>query len=302
MINGGNAAQHPLTTVNYFITNPNFAPQQQTTNNIIIMNKRMGSASQKHPSSLHPPSSQNVKRKLVTDNDSEIEKPKGDHMAKLFGNEKNFHLIKSLMEGGSQASTNATNTGYGSRGGGIGAASFSKARHPEIITDKEVKVEKALLDLNELKTQMFQEASNTKDFSPAALPRKVQTVTNNFFRDTAYSGSNQKLMSGTSTSNFFGTQSNFNPAGSLTSNLDNLDAGQLKERLLVAETLMKKLYNRNKELETFHKLKQSDVGVASSVTPSKPQNKPESPSEYKQELENELEEKQKVIERLQTEV
>jgi hypothetical protein len=93
----------------------------------------------------------------VTDNNSDIEKPKGDQMAKLFGNEKNFHLIKSLMEGGTQASTNATNTGYGSRGGGIGSASFSKvqARQPEIITDKEVKVEKALLDLNELKTQMF---------------------------------------------------------------------------------------------------------------------------------------------------
>jgi hypothetical protein len=78
-------------------------------------------------------------------------------MAKLFGNEKNFHLIKSLMEGGSSASTNATNTGYGSRGGVIGSGSLTKvqARQPEIITDKEVKVEKALLDLNELKTQMF---------------------------------------------------------------------------------------------------------------------------------------------------
>jgi hypothetical protein len=38
------------------------------------------------------------------------------------------------------------------------------------------------------------------------------------------------------------------------------------------------------------------------VTPSKLQHQPESPSEYKQELEKELEEKQKVIERLQTEV
>jgi len=33
--------------------------------------------------------------------------------------------------------------------------------------------------------------------------------------------------------------------------LDGLDSGQLKERLLVAETLMKKLYNRTKELEEF---------------------------------------------------
>jgi len=35
----------------------------------------------------------------------------------------------------------------------------------------------------------------------------------------------------------------------LTNNIDNLDKDQLKERLLVAETLMKKLYNKNKELE-----------------------------------------------------
>ena len=30
---------------------------------------------------------------------------------------------------------------------------------------------------------------------------------------------------------------------------------QLKERLIVAETIMKKLYNRNKELEEYHKNK-----------------------------------------------
>ena len=43
-----------------------------------------------------------MKRKLVNENVSnDVEKPKGDKIAKLFGNEKNFHLIKSLMEGGS---------------------------------------------------------------------------------------------------------------------------------------------------------------------------------------------------------
>lgn len=36
------------------------------------------------------------------------------------------------------------------------------------------------------------------------------------------------------------------------SNLEGLDSEQLKERLLVAETIMKKLYVRNKELEDFH--------------------------------------------------
>ena len=64
-----------------------------------------------------------MKRKLVNENiNNEVEKPKNDNLAKLFGNEKNFHLIKSLMEGGSQASTNATNSGHGSRGTAIGSA------------------------------------------------------------------------------------------------------------------------------------------------------------------------------------
>ena len=31
-----------------------------------------------------------------------------------------------------------------------------------------------------------------------------------------------------------------------------LTADQLKDRLIVAETIMKKLYNRNKELEEYH--------------------------------------------------
>ena len=35
-------------------------------------------------------------------------------------------------------------------------------------------------------------------------------------------------------------------------NLEGLDTDQLKERLLVAETIMKKLYTRNKELEEYH--------------------------------------------------
>ena len=142
--------------------------------------------------------------------------------------------------------------------------------------------------------------TNAKDLSPAAVPRKIQTVTNNFFRDTGYSTSNQKMMSGTSTSNFYGTQSNFNPSNSLTSNLENLDAGQLKERLLVAETLMKKLYNRNKELENYHKLQQNAPVAQSSI--GKSTEPAASSSDYKIELEKELEEKQKIIERLQNEV
>jgi hypothetical protein len=58
-----------------------------------------------------------------------------------------------------------------------------------ITNDKEVKVEKALLDLNELKNQMFEEKIQAnRDHSPANPVRpKMNTVTNNFFRETGYS-------------------------------------------------------------------------------------------------------------------
>ena len=56
------------------------------------------------------------------------------------------------------------------------------------------------------------------------------------------------------------TGSNFNQTatsgvhieGSLLGNLDSMTTEQLKERLLVSEALMKKLYNRNKDIELFH--------------------------------------------------
>jgi uncharacterized coiled-coil protein SlyX len=71
----------------------------------------------------------------------------------------------------------------------------------------------------------------------------------------------------------------------------------------VAETLMKKLYNRNKELENYHKLK-SEGGMGQPMTPSKPHFEVSTHQNetLKHELEQELEEKQKTIDRLQTEV
>ena len=44
---------------------------------------------------------------------------------------------------------------------------------------------------------------------------------------------------------------NGNNNASLTNNIDEMSQDQLKERLVVAETMMKKLFNRNKELENF---------------------------------------------------
>lgn len=65
---------------------------------------------------------------------------------------------------------------------------------------------------------------------------------------------------GTTQSHFSATQGSFFSAsdhrngqnGTVSTALDGLSGEQLRERLLVAETIMKKLYNRNKELEEFH--------------------------------------------------
>ena len=63
------------------------------------------------------------------------------------------------------------------------------------------------------------------------------------------------------TSSSFFTQNGIpnNNTTSLIGNLDELTNEQLKERLLVAEQLMKKLYERNKDIETYHKQKQNSA-------------------------------------------
>jgi hypothetical protein len=48
------------------------------------------------------------------------------------------------------------------------------------------------------------------------------------------------------------TQSFFRE-GSILGNLNEMTNEQLIERLLVAEALMKKLYNRSKDVEVYHK-------------------------------------------------
>ena len=76
--------------------------------------------------------------------------------------------------------------------------------------------------------------------------------------NNAYGGNNQ-VQGNTATSfgptpnmtatqgSFFSQNWNRNGDG-----LEILSVDQLKERLIVAETIMKKLYNRNKELEDYH--------------------------------------------------
>lgn len=114
-----------------------------------------------------------------------------------------------------------------------GSDSVAKKSVIEGITnDKEVKVEKALLDLNELKNQMFEEKIQAKrDHSPGNPTRpKMNTVTNNFFRETGYSTASgtkfghPKPQMNVSQGTFFSTTgANFNPANSLTNNIENLD-------------------------------------------------------------------------------
>lgn len=56
--------------------------------------------------------------------------------------------------------------------------------------------------------------------------------------------------------NFFGNTAAsgfFKEGGSLLGNIDAMTNDQLRDRLVVAETLMKKLYNRNKDVELYHK-------------------------------------------------
>jgi len=68
----------------------------------------------------------------------------------------------------------------------------------------------------------------------------------NRFQNTGFSHiekANQTLQGKTQAS-FFSQQSH-----QLTDNVDALDKEQLKERLLVTEALLKKIYNKNKELE-----------------------------------------------------
>ena len=52
-----------------------------------------------------------------------------------------------------------------------------------------------------------------------------------------------------------GTSQGFFKEGNIMGNIETMTADQLRERLMVAETLMKKLYNRNKDIELYHKQK-----------------------------------------------
>ncbi|TNV79891.1 hypothetical protein FGO68_gene12047 [Halteria grandinella] len=309
------------TTVNYFITNPNFAPSSQnTTNNIIIMNPNQsaggGSTIKNRGSSKHSAigSAGHKKASIQVAASHQTQQPPAasSDLLKLFGNEKNFQLIKSLMDNTKDQPRTLQN-----------ARVLPPPKQPNkfmdnLVTDKEVKVEKALLDLNELKTQMYQEQANASAYKESNPRKMLNTQTNNFFRDTAYSSANNQVKPGSSigkmrpfsgaqvgpsmTQTSFFSQSGFNPANSLTQNIDNMDASQLKERLLVAETLLKKLYNRNREVEGFLEEKFKENVPKSDVEDNPEQAIPYKASQRESELIQELEEKQKLIDNLNTQI
>lgn len=89
-----------------------------------------------------------------------------------------------------------------------------------------------MIELNDVKNDLI---IHKPEPIAAAVPNgslplpSVQTQSN-FFNGTAASGF-------------------FKDGGSLLGNIDNMNNDQLKERLMVAEALMKKLYNRNKDVE-----------------------------------------------------
>ncbi|CDW83946.1 UNKNOWN [Stylonychia lemnae] len=237
-----------------------------------------------------------IKSKAIVLNDSQQEKSQAADLMKIFGNERNFQLIKSLMDTsqvkGTQQKQNKRTISAKHNHQQSQKVIHQHGQIATINDDKEIKVEKAILDLNELKSQMFSEKnsninatnkdqqmrktnfSNFQQTSYSTQSAFTHNQQNNLGlngpikpkNETIYSNQNnisnlsnqaapinlqqQQLPSVTQTSFFSNsTQFNFNKAQSLTSNIDNLDRDQLRERLLVAETLMKKLYNRNKELE-----------------------------------------------------
>lgn len=68
--------------------------------------------------------------------------------------------------------------------------------------------------------------------------------------------------------------------------MENLNADQLRERLLVAEALLKKIYNKNKELEE-------------EVQKQKPRSVEENPDDYLQLLEEAKKREEELIKELE---
>lgn len=94
------------------------------------------------------------------------------------------------------------------------------------------------MDLNALKVEVYQERTEVMRRT-GGTQKMNQTHFSDPFAQSLYGSKPQ--------SDHGWTKVGFNKT-----DFDALTADQLKERLMVAETIMKRLYNRNKELETYH--------------------------------------------------
>jgi hypothetical protein len=115
------------------------------------------------------------------------------------------------------------------------------------VNTEDVRAEQALLDLNDLKSEIYKDK---KENSETIMRRTTNQMQRTHVSDGFTSAQGSKAPP-TETQGF-----GFTKMTSFTANqhvnYDELTADQLKERLMVAETIMKRLYNRNKELETYH--------------------------------------------------
>ena len=121
-----------------------------------------------------------------------------------------------------------------------------------------MKVEKALIELNEIKNDLVFQKNDELKSEPAYDIRTAGNITSTSFNNVNNSRGNVVMTplvlprnpSGAFRDTFSG---GFFKEGSILGNIDTMTNDQLKERLLVAETLMKKLYNRSKDIELYHK-------------------------------------------------
>ena len=182
---------------------------------------------------------------------------------KIFGGSKNeLQLIKSMMATGSSKSKpplmNQRQSGNIHQANSLRSDGFIKTSAFEQLgkigaskNDSEIKVEKALIELNEIRNDIMfmkkEDKFNQAD-SAYALQNQAGTTSSSFNPMTPHLSKNQSGLRDTRPSDFF-------VEGSLMGNIDSMSKDQLKERLLVAEALMKKLFNRNKDVELYHKQK-----------------------------------------------
>lgn len=156
---------------------------------------------------------------------------------------------------------------------------------PSIPKDKDIdlKLEKALLDLNEHKNNFYKDKSEFDKQIEQAKTDKDARIRQTFYGQSSYilnPVNNVPDSSTINSSNYYkpigySTGTRFRPStqesqigrshieglsdGNILSDLDNIGIDELKERLVVAEMIMKKLFTRNKDLETAIDKAQSKI-------------------------------------------